>query len=167
MEKTIAAMAFLLLVLSSGVTAIDYSQFENVEISNETVEQIKYYVNTENQDNKAMETLKNTFGNEILEITLTETGQVFTIKTTNGSLEDIKRGSDPDATVKLKLNETVLENLESLESSDDPAQVLLDAINSDKIEYTTTENASLKTKILLFLSKGLLKVATFIKWIMP
>ncbi len=149
------------------VSAIDYSQFENIEISNETVEQIKYYVNSENPDDKAMETLKNTFGNEVLEITLKETDQVFTITTSNGSLEDIKKGSDPDATMKLELNETVLEDLTAIESSNDPAQVLLDAINSDKIEYSTTEKASLKTKILLFLSKGMLKIATFIKWIMP
>ena len=167
MKKTIAVMAFLLIFLSSMVSAIDYSQFENIEISNETVEQIKYYVNSENPDDKAMETLKNTFGNEVLEITLKETDQVFTITTSNGSLEDIKKGSDPDATMKLELNETVLEDLTAIESSNDPAQVLLDAINSDKIEYSTTEKASLKTKILLFLSKGMLKIATFIKWIMP
>ncbi len=167
MKKTIAAMVFLILLSSTMVSAIDYSQFENIEISNETVEQIKYYVNTENPDDKAMETLKNTFGNEVLEITLKETNQVFTLTTSNGSLEDIKRGSDPNATMKLELNETILEDLTDLESSNDPAQVLLDAINSDKIEYSTTEKASLKTKILLFLSKGMLKIATFIKWIMP
>ena len=73
MKKTIAAMVFLLLLSSTMVSAIDYSQFENIEINNETVEQIKYYINTENPDDKAMETLKNTFGNEILEITLKET----------------------------------------------------------------------------------------------
>ncbi|MBW6462185.1 MAG: hypothetical protein K0B07_04015 [DPANN group archaeon] len=167
MRKTLTAMVFWLIFSSTIVSAIDYNQFENIEISNETVDQIKDYINTENPDNNAMETLKNTLGNEILEITLTETNQVFTITTNNGSLEYIKKGSDPNATITLKLNETVLEDLTTIESSNDPAQVILDAINSDKIEYSTTKKASLKTKILIFLSKGILKVVTFIQWIIP
>lgn len=166
MKKVITLLILAILILSNTATAIDYSQFENIELDNETVEYIKYYVNNQQTDNKALDTLKSTFGEEILEITLTETGQTFTIVTENGTLENIKKGSDPEATMKLRVNETILENLESLESSNDPAQLILDAINSDKIEYEATENASLKTKMLMFLSKIMLKVATFVTWVL-
>jgi len=166
MKKTITLLIIAALILSNTATATDYSQFENIELDNETVEYIKYYVNNQQTDNKALDTLKSTFGEEILEITLTETGQTFTIVTENGTLENIKKGSDPEATMKLKVNETILENLESLESSNNPAEIILDAINSDKIEYEATEKASLKTKMLMFLSKIMLKVATFVTWVL-
>ena len=167
MRKTITLLILAVLILSNTATATDYSQFENIELDNETVEYIKDYVNSQQTDNKALDTLKDTFGDEILEITLTETGQTFTIVTENGTMEDIRKGSDQEATMKLNINETVFEDLESLESSEDPAQLILDAINSDKIEYEATEKASLKTKILMFLSKVILKIATFLKWILP
>ncbi len=167
MRKAITLLILAVLILSNTATATDYSQFENIELDNETVEYIKDYVNSQQTDNKALDTLKDTFGDEILEITLTETGQTFTIVTENGTMEDIRKGSDQEATMKLNINETVFEDLESLESSEDPAQLILDAINSDKIEYEATEKASLKTKILMFLSKVILKIATFLKWILP
>jgi len=166
MKKVITLLILAVLILSTTVAATDYSQFENIELDPNTIEYIKDYINNQQTDNKALDTLKSTFGDEILEITLTETGQVFTIVTENGALEDIKKGSDLEATIKLKVNETILENLESLESSNNPAEIILDAINSDKIEYETTENASLKTKTLMFLSKIMLKVATFVTWVL-
>ncbi len=166
MKKVITLLILAVLILSNTATATDYSQFENIELDNNTIEYIKDYINNQQTDNKALDTLKSTFGDEILEITLTETGQVFTIVTENGALEDIKKGSDLEATMKLKVNETILENLESLESSNNPAEIILDAINSDKIEYEATKNASLKTKTLMFLSKIMLKVATFVTWIL-
>ncbi|MCK5373637.1 MAG: hypothetical protein KAJ20_04825 [Candidatus Aenigmarchaeota archaeon] len=166
MKKTIILLILAVLILSNTATATDYSQFENIELDPDTIEYIKDYVNNQQTDNKALDTLKSTFGDEILEITLTETGQVFTIVTENGTLENIKKGIDPEATMKLKVNETILENLESLESSNNPAEIILDAINSDKIEYEATENASLKTKMLMFLSKIMLKVATFVTWVL-
>ncbi len=166
MKKVITLLILAVLIFSTTATATDYSQFENIELDNNTIEYIKDYINNQQTDNKALDTLKSTFGDEILEITLTETGQVFTIVTENGALEDIKKGSDLEATMKLKVNETILENLESLESSNNPAEIILDAINSDKIEYEATKNASLKTKTLMFLSKIMLKVATFVTWIL-
>ncbi len=166
MKKTIILLILAALILSNTVTATDYSQFENIELDTNTVEYIKDYVNSQETDNPALDTLKDTFGDEILEITLTETGQTFTIVTENGTLENIKKGSDPEATMKLNINETILEDLESLESSNNPAEIILNAINSDKIQYEATENASLKTKMLMFLSKIMLKVATFVTWIL-
>lgn len=166
MKKVITLLILAVLIFSTTATATDYSQFENIELDPDTIEYIKDYINNQQTDNKALDTLKSTFGDEILEITLTETGQVFTIMTENGALEDIKKGSDLEATMKLKVNETILENLESLESSNNPAEIILDAINSDKIEYKATENASMKTKMLMFLSKIMLKVATFVTWVL-
>ncbi|NOQ37244.1 hypothetical protein GQ472_00005, partial [archaeon] len=117
MKKVITLLILAVLIFSTTATATDYSQFENIELDPDTIEYIKDYINNQQTDNKALDTLKSTFGDEILEITLTETGQVFTIMTENGALEDIKKGSDLEATMKLKVNETILENLESLESS--------------------------------------------------
>ncbi|MCK5042988.1 MAG: hypothetical protein KAR51_03090, partial [Candidatus Aenigmarchaeota archaeon] len=107
MKKVITLLILTVLILSNAVTATDYSQFENIELDPNTIEYIKDYVNNQQTDNKALDTLKSTFGDEILEITLTETGQVFTIVTENGTLENIKKGIDPEATMKLKVNETI------------------------------------------------------------
>ena len=161
MRKTITLLILTVLILANTATATDYSEIENTALDKETVEIIKEQIN-QDTDNKA---LKNTFGDEILEITLTETNTTFTIITKNGTLEDIKKEADPEATIKLSMNETLFEELKSTENAEDPAQLILDAVKNDKIEYQATEKASLKTKILIFLSKIMLSLATFIKGI--
>ncbi|MEA2004193.1 MAG: hypothetical protein U9O53_04530 [archaeon] len=165
MRKTIILLTLTFLILTNTATAIDYNEIENMELDKETIEIIKEHINNPETDNKAMNTLKNTFEDEILEITLTETNKTFTLITKNGTLEDIKEGTDPEATIKLNMNETLFKDLESLENAEDPAQLILDALNSDKIEYQATEKASLKTKIMMFLSKIMLSLATLIKGI--
>lgn len=151
-----------MILLINTATATDSNPFENLELDNETIEMIKQQINSGQTDNKALDTLKNTFSNEILEINLTESNQILTITTENGELKDIKKGTDPNATMQLNVNETIFKDLENAE---DPAQIFLDALNSEKIEYQATEKASLKTKIMLFLSKITLKIATVIKGI--
>ncbi|MCK5300098.1 MAG: hypothetical protein KAJ54_03015 [Candidatus Aenigmarchaeota archaeon] len=165
MGKTIIFLILTILILSNTATANDFSEIENTAIDKETLEVIKEQINNQDTDNKALNILRDTFGDEILEITLTETNTTFTIITKNGNLEDIKKEGDLEATIKLNMNETLFDDLKSTENAEDPAQLILDAVKNDKIEYQTTEKASLKTKILISLSKIMLNLAAFINGI--
>lgn len=165
MRRYIITIIIAAIILSNTATATDNVPFNNLEIDAQTLEMIKGQINSQDPDNQALQTIKDTFGDEILEITLSETNQTFTITTQNGNLTNITIGSDPKATMKLKINETLIEELQNLQNSEDPAQIILDALNSDKIEYEATKEASFRTKLMLFFSKIALKAATFLKWI--
>jgi hypothetical protein len=112
-----------------------------------------------NIDSETAEHIQRIFGKEqIVQVSIIDTEENFWVELKNGSILD--SGQDVNSNATMYLN-TKINVIETISSSNEPLKIALDMINSKEIEYGTTKEATIGTKMKVGVSKVLLKIGGF------
>lgn len=116
--------------------------------------------NALDESDRLAQFVRENFGNEVVAIEIGDTGEAFTISVEDGKITGVSEGISEEATFVVSTN---MSTIESIAGSEDPVGSFLETINTGGISYETTEKASFKTKLMVFLSKLAAKILGLVK----
>ena len=139
--RFVAGLIIMLIAIAPMVSAEGkvFSELENVDLNNmgEDAE-------------KVLEYLDKLVGNQIIQITITDTNETIWVDLKDGKINELQESVNENATLYAHIRS---DTIEKIKVAEDPATVVIDAFNAGEIEYGTTKEAGIFSKVMIFISK--------------
>ncbi len=160
MKKSILFVVITLLLAVNTSIAFGFN-LNDQQIDNSQIEDFINEFNSMDNQNNAINTLRNTFNNEIIQINLEKNNQTYMIRIEDGNITEIKEGITNKSTIDIDIDESMLERFENITGINEAGPIILNILEDKEIEIKSTENTSIMTRMAIWTSDITIRIGSF------